>query len=177
MFSLVNAVPFVERPDLMAPATFAALQSYIPEALVFEIDPAISDTPALCEAFNLPPDPMGNAVLLVGARNGVEHKVCCMCLATRRVDVNSVVRRTLDVRKASFASMDEAVSRSGMEYGAITPVGLPDDWPVWLDETVAATKLLCIGAGVRPGKLLLPGASLLKLPTARLVPNLTNSAS
>ena len=56
-----------------------------------------------------------------------------MILATTRADVNGVVRRRLDVRKASFAPMDEAVALTGMEYGGITPIGLPKDWPVLVD--------------------------------------------
>ena len=37
----------------------------------------------------------------------------------------------LDVRKASFLSMDRAVEESGMEYGGITPVGLPAAGGCW----------------------------------------------
>jgi prolyl-tRNA editing enzyme YbaK/EbsC (Cys-tRNA(Pro) deacylase) len=88
------------------------------------------------------------------------------------VDVNNVVRRRLDVRKASFAPMDLAVAESGMEYGGITPVGLPASWPVWVDAAVADTELICIGSGIRGSKLLLPGASLLKLPGAERVDGL-----
>ena len=57
-----------------------------------------------------------------------------MVLATTRADVNGVVRRRLDARKASFAPMDEAVALTGMEYGGITPIGLPADWPVLVDR-------------------------------------------
>jgi hypothetical protein len=54
-----------------------------------------------------------------------------MVLATDRADVNRTVRKHLDVRKISFASMDEAVSRTGMEYGGITPIGLPRGGRSW----------------------------------------------
>ena len=64
----------------------------------------------------------------------------CMVLATDRADVNKAVRKHLDVRKISFAPMDEAVSQTGMEYGGITPVGLPPDWPILVDAAVAATR-------------------------------------
>jgi prolyl-tRNA editing enzyme YbaK/EbsC (Cys-tRNA(Pro) deacylase) len=42
-----------------------------------------------------------------------------------RADVNGVIRRELDVRKCSFAPMGEAVALTSMEYGGITPIGLP----------------------------------------------------
>ena len=58
----------------------------------------------------------------------------CLVLATDRADVNKAVRKHLDVRKISFAAMEEAVAQTGMEYGGITPVGLPSDWPVLVDD-------------------------------------------
>ena len=68
--------------------------------------------------------------------------------------------------------MDDAVSLSGMEYGGITPVGLPDDWPVLLSPEVAAAPELVIGSGVRGSKLLVPGDVLAKLPGAEVVEGL-----
>jgi prolyl-tRNA editing enzyme YbaK/EbsC (Cys-tRNA(Pro) deacylase) len=171
MFEAFTLYPASERTDLLAPATAAAIK-YIPDAQVFEIDPALSDTETLCTTYDLPLDSMGTAVLVLGKREGVQRQACCMTLADRRVDINGYVRRTLDVRKASFAPMDYATDVSGMEYGGITPVGLPDDWPVWLDAALVDTKVLCIGSGVRRSKLLLDGASLLNLPGAMKVDGL-----
>jgi prolyl-tRNA editing enzyme YbaK/EbsC (Cys-tRNA(Pro) deacylase) len=68
--------------------------------------------------------------------------------------------------------MEVAVAESGMEYGGITPVGLPASWAIWVDGAVADTELVCIGSGIRGSKLLLPGASLLKLPGAERVDDL-----
>ena len=173
MFEFLHPQPALERPDLLAPCTLEAIRAYLPDVRVFEVDPAISDTAALCEAYDLPLEPMGNAVLVAGKREGVERRACCLALANRRVDVNTVVRKRLDVRKTSFLPMEGATSASGMEYGAITPVGL-NGWAIWLDETVVAVPQLVIGAGVRRAKLILPGADLLKLPGAELVEGLTN---
>ena len=44
-----------------------------------------------------------------------------------------MVRKHLGVRKISFAPMDDAVALTGMEYGGITPIGLPAGWPVLVD--------------------------------------------
>ena len=173
MFDDLNPVPAAQRPDLLAPSTLAALR-YVPEAKVIAIDPAISDTAAFSAHYDLPATVMGNAVLVMGKRQGELRQCCCMCLANRRVDVNGFVKHTLDVRSASFAPMDLAVESSGMEYGGITPVGLPPEWPVWLDETVRDVEWMVIGSGVRQSKLILPGKALLNLPGARLMSGLTN---
>ena len=71
------------------------------------------------------------------------------------------------MRKASFAPRDVAVAETGMEYGGITPIGLPAGWPVLVDAAVAATSQVVIGSGVRRSKLVLPGALLGQLPGAR----------
>lgn len=176
MFDHLNPVPAVERPDLLAPVVFGALR-HVPEALVFEIDPAHSDTETLCAVYGLPLETSANAVLVAGRREGQQRQACCMTLAHRRVDVNGVVKRRLDVRKASFAAMDYAVEVSGMEYGGITPVGLPEDWPIWVDGAVADTDWVCVGAGVRRAKLILPGPALLGLPGAERIDDLARDVA
>jgi prolyl-tRNA editing enzyme YbaK/EbsC (Cys-tRNA(Pro) deacylase) len=87
-------------------------------------------------------------------------------LATTRADVNGVVRRHLDARKASFAPMDDAVEHTGMEYGGITPIGLPADWPVLVDAAVVLAGTVVIGSGIRGSKLQLPGEALAELANA-----------
>jgi prolyl-tRNA editing enzyme YbaK/EbsC (Cys-tRNA(Pro) deacylase) len=82
------------------------------------------------------------------------------------VDVNGVVRRHLGVRKASFASMETATGETGMEYGGITPVGLPADWPLLVDSAVVDLPYVLVGSGRRRGKLLVPGKAFAELPGA-----------
>jgi len=81
-------------------------------------------------------------------------------------------RRHLDARKASFAPVDAVTAATGMEYGGITPVGLPGDWPVLVDEAVAKTGSVVIGSGIRGSKLRLPGPLLAALPAAQVLPGL-----
>ena len=175
MFDKLQPVLAVDHPELIPASVHAALV-HVPTTLVFTIDPDHADTETLARVYDLPMEIMANAVLVQGRRGGDERQACCMTLAHRRVDVDNVVRRRLDVRKASFAPMDLAVAASGMEYGGITPVGLPADWPVWVDAAVADTDWVCIGAGNRTAKLLLPGADLLKLPGAERIEGLARDA-
>jgi prolyl-tRNA editing enzyme YbaK/EbsC (Cys-tRNA(Pro) deacylase) len=65
--------------------------------------------------------------------------------------------------------MDEAVALTGMEYGGITPIGLPPNWPVLVDQSVAQAGEVVIGSGIRASKILLGAASLSLLPGARVV--------
>ena len=140
--------------------------------LVAEIDPALADTAAFCERYQVGLGVSANCVIVETRRADVRRLVAVVVLATTRADVNGVVRRRLEARKATFAAMDVAVAETGMEYGGITPLGLPDGWPLLVDAAVATAGDVVIGSGVRRSKLLLPGAALLEVPGAECVEGL-----
>jgi len=167
----LQTVPVAHRMDLLAEPVAAVVGS-LSDVLVVEIDPGLADTAALVDAYDVPLEVSANCVVVVGRRGGEQRWAACVVLATTRVDVNGVVRRRLDVRKVSFASMDDAVDATGMEYGGITPLGVPAGWPVLLDPAVVATERVVVGSGVRRSKLVLPGAALLALPGAEVVDGL-----
>ena len=169
------AVPALSRPDLLAAPVVTALAALGEEAgavSVAEIDPELADTAAFCERYGVGPAESANCVVIAGRRDGQARYAACVILATTRADVNNVARRELDVRKASFAAMDTAVAQSGMEYGGITPIGLPAAWPVLVDALAADTPTVVIGSGVRRSKLVLPGKLLASLPGARVIEGL-----
>ncbi|MCV2393315.1 hypothetical protein OEB99_03255 [Actinotalea sp. M2MS4P-6] len=161
-------VPALTRPDLLAAPTLAALQDVAERdpataerVLVTEIDPDLADTAALTEAYGLDLHASANCVLVVGRRAGEERFAACVVRATTRADVNNLVRRLIDARKATFLPTDRAVELSGMEYGGITPIGLPADWRVLVDADVLADDAnVIVGSGVRRSKVLLPGRDL-----------------
>jgi prolyl-tRNA editing enzyme YbaK/EbsC (Cys-tRNA(Pro) deacylase) len=68
--------------------------------------------------------------------------------------------------------MDDAVSLTGMEYGGITPLGLPPDWPILIDGSVLERQAVVIGSGLRRSKLGLAPARLAELPGAVVVDGL-----
>lgn len=171
------AEPALDRPDLLAQPVIQALTDLgevLPAAAVTvaEIDPGLADTAAFCERYQVSPAESANCVVISGRRGGESRFAACVVLATTRADVNGTARRELDVRKASFAPMETAVAETGMEYGGITPVGLPQGWPVLVDAQVARARQVVIGSGVRRSKLLLPGEALTRLPGAQVIEGL-----
>jgi prolyl-tRNA editing enzyme YbaK/EbsC (Cys-tRNA(Pro) deacylase) len=168
-----------ERPDLLATAVLNALRAWPSDApmgadtvLVAPIDPELADTAAFCEAYDVALDASANCVVVAGKREGEVRYAACLVLATTRADVNGLVRRHLNVRKASFAPMNEAVDLTAMEYGGITAIGLPAGWPILVDAAVEATDAVVIGSGVRRSKIVLPGAALALLPGATVLDGL-----
>lgn len=161
-----------ERPDLMAEPVAGALDSVKAPVGIAEIDPDLADTAAFCEAYSSPLEASANCVVVAGKRGGEVRYAAALVLATTRADVNNVIRKHLDVRKVSFAPMDEAVELTNMAYGGITPIGLPPDWPVLVDAAVARAPELIVGSGIRGSKLLVTGTALAELPGAEVVEGL-----
>lgn len=163
----------LERLDLLAEPVAAAVRELDDERIgVTEIDPELADTAAFCEQYGSPLELSANCVVVAGKLAGEVRYAGCVVLATTRADVNGVVKRRLDVRKASFAPMDEAVRLSGMEYGGITPFGLPADWPILVDPEVAKAPAVVVGSGLRRSKIITPGDVLAQLPGAELLEGL-----
>lgn len=176
----LTAQPALRHPELLAAPVATALARLAPDLAatvgVAAINAGLADTAAFCEHYGVAPDASANCVVVKGKRGGDVRYAACMVLATTRADVNGVVRRRLDVRSASFAPMDEAVELTGMEYGGITPIGLPGTWPILVDAAVAAAPEVVIGGGVRGSKLFLPGAALAALAGAEVVEGLGRTA-
>jgi prolyl-tRNA editing enzyme YbaK/EbsC (Cys-tRNA(Pro) deacylase) len=172
----LRAVPALDRPDLLGDPVAQALKALdsADAALVgvAEIDPELADTAAFCEAYGSPLDGSANCVVVAGRRGEDTRYAACLVLATTRADVNGLVRKRLGARKASFAPIDDAVALTGMEYGGITPIGLPDGWPVLVDAAVAAAPAVVIGSGIRGSKLALPGELAARLPGAEVLDDL-----
>ncbi|GGX67956.1 YbaK/EbsC family protein [Streptomyces fructofermentans] len=144
------------------------------DALVHvDTEPEWADTATFVEHYGRDLlDKSANCVVVAGKRGGETTLAACVVLSTTRVDVNGVVRRRLGARKVSFASMDTATRETGMEYGGITPVGLPADWPVLVDPAVVDLPYVLVGSGRRRGKLLIPGKAFAQLPNAVVVEGL-----
>lgn len=138
---------------------------------VVPCDPNLADTAAFCEAYGFGLDQSANAIVVVG-KGDPRIYVCCLVLATTRLDVNGVVRKRLGRKKASFASADETAEMTGMQIGGVTPYGLPADLPIWIDAAVMNCERVIVGGGSRDRKLLVPPASLAALPAAEIVEHL-----
>ncbi|MYS95169.1 MULTISPECIES: YbaK/EbsC family protein [Streptomyces] len=137
------------------------------QILYVDTDPQWADTDTFVEHYGR--DLLqwsANCVVVAGKRGGETTLAASVVPSTGRVDVNGVVRRQLGARKASFAAMDTATGETGMEYGGITPLGLPGGWPVLVDAAVVELPYALVGSGRRRGKLLVPGKAFAELPGA-----------
>ena len=170
----LTAVGVADQPHLVAAPTANLIAELGWGELLgaVAIDPELSDTVNFVAAFGLTNALAANCVIVSGQRNGEDRVAACVILGNTRADINTVVRKRLDVRKASFMPLNDAVERTGMEYGGITPIGLPPEWPILIDSRVVEAELLTLGAGIRASKIIVPGALLADLPGAEVVDGL-----
>jgi prolyl-tRNA editing enzyme YbaK/EbsC (Cys-tRNA(Pro) deacylase) len=138
---------------------------------VVACDPDLADTAQFCEAYGYGLDQSANAIVVVG-KGDPRTYVACLVLATTRLDVNGVVRKKIGVKKASFASADETIEKTGMLIGGVTPYGLPAELPLWIDSRIMDVPDVIVGGGSRDRKLLVPPASLAALSNAEVVEGL-----
>ena len=136
---------------------------------VSAIDADLADTAAFCEHYDVALDISANCVVVEARRAERVWFAACVVLATTRADVNGIVRKHLGAAKISFAPMDSALSPTGMQYGGITPVGLPADWPILIDLNVVDQERVIIGSGIRGSKLLAATEVLASLSNAEVL--------
>jgi prolyl-tRNA editing enzyme YbaK/EbsC (Cys-tRNA(Pro) deacylase) len=137
-------------------------------------DPDLADTAEFCAAYGYSPDNSANTIIVVG-KGQTPRNVACVVLASTRLDVNGVVRKRLEVRKASFASAEETMALTGMEIGGVTAFALPDDLPVWVDAAVMQRGRIILGGGSRSIKVLTPPSTLVAMNNVTVVDDLARA--
>jgi prolyl-tRNA editing enzyme YbaK/EbsC (Cys-tRNA(Pro) deacylase) len=166
----LSFTPAKETPALVAKPVHDYLDRIDSSSIwVSEIDASLADTAAFCEHYQIGMDVSANCVVLKAKREGKTWYAACLVLATSRADVNGVVRKELGASKISFAPMDEATSLSQMEYGGITPIGLPEDWPILIDSNVMSHDKVVIGSGIRGSKIYAATDVLAALPNVKVM--------
>jgi prolyl-tRNA editing enzyme YbaK/EbsC (Cys-tRNA(Pro) deacylase) len=140
---------------------------------ILACDPEFADTAAFCAKYGVDPEQSANTIV-VAARKEPGIACACVVLATCRLDVNHAVCDLLAVRKASFATAEQTGDITGMMIGGVTPFGLPERLPLYIDARVMTQESVVIGGGSRSMKIRLAPIGLLLLPGAQVVEGLAN---
>jgi prolyl-tRNA editing enzyme YbaK/EbsC (Cys-tRNA(Pro) deacylase) len=135
---------------------------------VWPCDPALADTAAFCDHYGVALENSANAIL-VRSKTGERKFVICVLLATDRLNTNHTVRKKMGARKVSFASAEETRELTGMEIGGVTPLALPAELPIWIDDAVMACEYVILGGGNRDSKIKLDPRTLLVQAQAEVV--------
>jgi len=163
-------------PDQDLPSADAELEAAVVAALeqagaryeVLDCDPAFADTAAFCARYGIDPGDSANAIL-VASRRGPKIYALCLVLATTRLDVNHAVADLLGARKLSFADAEETARLTGMVLGGVTPFGLPEGLPVYVDARVLGRPTVIVGGGSRSSKIRVDPEVFRRLPGCRVI--------
>lgn len=159
-----------QEKTLLAVPVYEYLQAHGYDGTwVSKIDPDLADTATFCKQYNIDPGISANCVIVEAKRSYKTWWAACIILATTKADINGVIRKTLDARKVSFAPMSTAISLTHMEYGGITPIGLPTDWPILIDSQVIQHDQVIVGSGIRGSKILIASQKLQSLTNAQVL--------
>ena len=166
----------IEPPQAQSLPIDETVRRYLEESgtpyKLIQIDPDYADTVRFCDKYGYPLERSVNCIL-VTSKSGEKQYAACLVQATQRLDVNHTVRSLMGVRRLSFASAEETVTRTGMTPGGVTPFALPPDIPIYIDPPITELSDVILGGGGRTTKIIVSAAILERLPNAHVVEGLS----
>ncbi len=144
--------------------------------LVAEIDPKYMGGKELSDYYGVKQEDGANCIIVEAKKGDSSEFVAIVVPVGYRADLNSIVRKHLEVRKVFFAPLDKVLELTRMEYGSITPFGLPKDWKILVDKKLTDKDKVIVGGGKQISKILLPVSTLINLPNVEVIENLSKPA-
>ena len=135
---------------------------------LFECLDEFSDTQNFCDHYGFDIKNSCNAILIKAKKPQEFYAMFCV-LGSTRLDVNQKAKKAMGAKKVSFASREEAEKVTNQIYGGISPLGLPENIKVFVDQNVMNREKLFIGAGNRVSKFFLSPEMLVKLTKAEVL--------
>lgn len=168
-----------ENPGLVGETVFELTRGMGEEQqpLVAEIDPQYMGGKELCEHYGINPDVGASCVIVEVIKSGGVTYAAIVVPVGYRADLNHFVKQHFNAKRVSLAQLDEVLEMTRMEYGSITPIGLPSSWKILIDSRLAKKDEIIVGSGRRISKLLLPLSTLLSVPGVEVVRDLGAAAA
>jgi prolyl-tRNA editing enzyme YbaK/EbsC (Cys-tRNA(Pro) deacylase) len=152
---------------MLDPAVKAALDA---QGMTYEVvacDPLLADTAEFCAHYGIPPANACNTIIVV-VKTEPRRYVACLVNATSKLDVNKKVSVIVGTKKLSFAASEETAELTGQMIGGVTLLGLPADWPVYIDERIMTLDYAILGGGNRSSKIRIAPEELRKIRNAQV---------
>ncbi len=163
-----------ETKSLLPESVYAFIKSFDKEERirVAEIDPQFADGESLSREYGIPYDMELNCLVIEGKRSDVIRHAAVIVPYGKRSNMNAKVRNPLDVKEVKLADLDYVTEMTGMEYGSITPIGLPGEWKILIDASVFGQENVIVGGGFANSKLMLPTYLFKEMPNCIVVEGL-----
>ena len=165
-----------DNPNLVSDSALHAYKELNNKnVLVAEIDPAFMNGMQFCEQYEVDPSDGANCVIVEAVRGENKTYVAVVVPVGQKADLNGKVKKYLDVKRVSFANLDKVIEETGMEYGSITPFGLPNNYKVLIDSKIMNKEYLIIGGGKQISKIRVPTMIFKELKNIEVIENLSNA--
>ena len=135
---------------------------------IFECEDEFSDTKNFCDHYGFDIEDSCNAILIKAKKPEEFYAMFCV-LGSTRLDVNTKAKNAMGAKRVSFASREEAEQVTNQIYGGISPLGLPENLKIFIDDNVMNREKLFIGAGNRVSKFFLSPELLVELTKAEVL--------
>ncbi len=167
----LNFESAIENKELIPDTVFQTINTWSglvakETFLVAEIDPAFAGGIELCNHYNINMEIGANCLVVEGKRNKQVSYAVCLVPIGFKYNMSSVIRKAMNARQVSVAPLQMVLDISQMEYGSITPIGLPKEWPLYIDPLVMKNERIIIGGGFVKSKLSILTQALLDMPNS-----------
>lgn len=174
--------PVIEHRELVPDVIFKTINMWSGVApkesfLVAEIDPAFAGGQELCNQYDIDVEIGANCLVVEGKRNKQISYATCLVPVGYKYNMSSVVRKAMNVRQVSVAPLQMVLDTVKMEYGSITPIGLPSEWPLFIDPLVMKNERIIIGGGFVKSKLSILTQALLDMPNSIVLEGVAKKVS
>ena len=167
----ISFITAIHHPELVSPTITTVLSNWkgatpVEEILVSEINPDFMMGEVFSREYGIPTNEGANSLIVEGTRGSKKIYAACLVPVNSRINFKDIVRKQLNARTVSLAPLDYVLKETQMEYGSITVLGLPLDWPILIDSRLISLPRVIIGSGLVKSKLSLPGKALTEITNA-----------
>ena len=167
----------IDNKCLVSQTTYECIKSTFSKEeqnniLVFEINPDYMDGVKLFEHYDIDSYLGVNCLICECKRNNIKSYSALLVPTGYKYNMSTTVRKYTNSRMVSVAPLDYVLDITKMEYGSINPIGLPNDWKIYIDPKVLESDKIICGSGLQRTKLCLPSNYLLKLENVEVLDDL-----
>lgn len=167
----------IDNKELVSESTYKCINNLFTKEeqkdfLVLEIDPEYMDGIKLCEHYNIDVKTGVNCLICECKRGDNKEYAALLVPTGYKYNMSSTVRKHTNSRMVSVAPLDYVLDKTKMEYGSINPIGLPEEWKIFVDSKVLENEIIVCGSGLQKSKISLPSKYLLRLNNIEVLDNL-----
>jgi Cys-tRNA(Pro)/Cys-tRNA(Cys) deacylase len=132
---------------------------------IYPLDEGDISAEQVAEYLGIAPERIFKTLIARGDHSG---PMLILAPAGTEVDLRALARHSGD-KRVEMVSQREVLGLTGYVRGAVTPLGIPRNYPVFIEETAVLWETIGISAGAKGMELTLNPVDLIRITSASLV--------